>query len=208
LPSVLKMSTSPESLKQSLPSSLDSRDPSGGVSRTPTLAVGLNDALSGKEFNTELDIASESAAAYPSPARRKLLLALFAAAQFVDVALGSGVVIGIEKVSYLPPPSSCASARGLRLTSEHPTLQIAHTLRMGPAESSWIVNAYALTLAAFLLTGGRLADMFSVRPPSWRQPLLVRTLADRSHLLQAKWVFTLGFGTPSSCPEEPSNAAR
>jgi len=41
---------------------------------------------------------------------------------------------------------------------------------MTPTELIWIVNAYALVLAATLLTGGRLADIWS-----------------------SKWVFIIGF---------------
>jgi MFS family permease len=71
-----------------------------------------------------------------------LTLALFR--QFFDVYLSSATIIGIATISQ--------------------------DLAMTPAEASWLINAYTLTLAAFLLAAGRISDMFS-----------------------AKWTFVCGF---------------
>ncbi|KAL7417957.1 major facilitator superfamily domain-containing protein [Mrakia frigida] len=78
-----------------------------------------------------------------SNTRRYSLLALFCFAQFIDIFLASGIVIGVPA--------------------------IAKDLDMTISESIWVVNAYALTassffLAAFLLTGGRISDVTSARP--------------------------------------------
>jgi hypothetical protein len=58
-----------------------------------------------------------------------------------------GEATWIVNGSVLPPSLVCARTRPVkqRLTV------------------SFVDHSYALTLAAFLLTGGRLADMFSVR---------------------------------------------
>src|SRR5919204_1074584 len=42
-----------------------------------------------------------------------------------------------------------------------PSIQSA--LRVGPSELEWIVVGYALTFATFMLTGGKLADLFGRR---------------------------------------------
>jgi MFS family permease len=40
---------------------------------------------------------------------------------------------------------------------------ITEDLELPPAEDVWVINAYALSFAAFLLVAGRLADTFQVR---------------------------------------------
>jgi len=40
---------------------------------------------------------------------------------------------------------------------------ITHDLDLPPSQGVWVLNAYALSFAAFLLVAGRLADMFKVR---------------------------------------------
>jgi MFS family permease len=40
---------------------------------------------------------------------------------------------------------------------------ITHDLDLPPSEGVWVINAYALSFAAFLLVAGRLADTFPVR---------------------------------------------
>jgi MFS family permease len=40
---------------------------------------------------------------------------------------------------------------------------ITHDLNLAPSQGVWVINAYALSFAAFLLVAGRLADMFKVR---------------------------------------------
>ncbi|KAL7417151.1 major facilitator superfamily domain-containing protein [Mrakia frigida] len=79
-----------------------------------------------------------------SNARKYTLLFIFSLAQFLDIFAASAVVLALG--------------------------DIAATVGMTPTESIWIVNAYALVLAATLLTGGRLADIWS-----------------------SKWVFIIGF---------------
>ena len=58
--------------------------------------------------------------------------------KFTDIYLASGVVVGINDIS--------------------------EAFQMSTGEAIWIVNAYALTLAAFLLTGGRVSDVWSAKP--------------------------------------------
>ena len=59
-------------------------------------------------------------------------------AQFMDVYLSTAVLIGIAGISK--------------------------DLEMSIAESVWMLNAYAATLAAFLLTAGRISDIWK---PKW-----------------------------------------
>lgn len=40
---------------------------------------------------------------------------------------------------------------------------ITHDLDLPPSQGVWVINAYALSFAAFLLVAGRLADTFQVR---------------------------------------------
>lgn len=40
---------------------------------------------------------------------------------------------------------------------------ITHDLGLAPSQGVWVINAYALSFAAFLLVAGRLADTFQVR---------------------------------------------
>ena len=42
---------------------------------------------------------------------------------------------------------------------------IQRSLHSSFQDLQWVVDAYSLTLAAFLLTGGALADLFGRRPP-------------------------------------------
>ncbi|KAA1467133.1 MFS general substrate transporter [Dentipellis sp. KUC8613] len=70
-----------------------------------------------------------------SKARRYSLLILFCLAQFVDTF----------NISALYPAI--------------PTLAVA--LGMSTAESTWIMSAYSLTFAAFLLISGRISDVYS-----------------------------------------------
>ncbi|KAL7416396.1 major facilitator superfamily-domain-containing protein [Mrakia frigida] len=68
----------------------------------------------------------------PSDLRRYTLLAVFVSAQFLDIFGASAAIVGLS--------------------------QMAKSLNMTTAESIWVVNAYSLTLASSLLTGGRIAD--------------------------------------------------
>lgn len=45
---------------------------------------------------------------------------------------------------------------GVRLTVS----QIGDEIGLAPAQAVWVINSYALCLAAFLLVAGRLADIF------------------------------------------------
>jgi len=69
----------------------------------------------------------------------------------------------------LPPRPFSLPSFALSFVATPPP-QIATAVGMTPIESIWIVNAYSLVLAATLLTGGRLADIWS-----------------------SKWVFIIGF---------------
>ncbi|KAL7417328.1 major facilitator superfamily domain-containing protein [Mrakia frigida] len=71
--------------------------------------------------------------ALPSNARRNFLLAVFCAAQFLDTFGATAVVVALP--------------------------QMAQDLGMTVSESNWIVNAYSLSLASALLTGGRVSDI-------------------------------------------------
>src|SRR5262249_56645585 len=41
---------------------------------------------------------------------------------------------------------------------------IARDLRLEPAASQWVISAYAILFAGFLMVGGRLADRVGARP--------------------------------------------
>ena len=45
--------------------------------------------------------------------------------------------------------------------------QIGRDLHYSPVGLQWVVNAYVLTFAGFLLLGGRAADLFGRRRVSW-----------------------------------------
>jgi hypothetical protein len=80
----------------------------------------------------------------PSNLRRYCLLVVFCLAQFFDIFSGSAVLIAVPDMS--------------------------EALGMSSAEGTWLVNAYTLSLSAFMLAAGRVSDMFS-----------------------AKWTFVIGF---------------
>ncbi|KAJ3284792.1 hypothetical protein HK104_009769 [Borealophlyctis nickersoniae] len=69
--------------------------------------------------------------------RRYLLLSIFCCAQFLDIFNVSGVIIALTG--------------------------IGQALQMTISELNWIVNAYALTFAAFLLFAGRVSDLYGPR---------------------------------------------
>jgi MFS family permease len=73
-----------------------------------------------------------------TPARGHGALAILSAAQFL-VALDYSII-------YIALPS------------------IARDLRLDPAAAQWVVSAYAVLFAGFLLVGGRLADRVGARP--------------------------------------------
>ncbi|KAL7416311.1 major facilitator superfamily domain-containing protein [Mrakia frigida] len=71
----------------------------------------------------------------PSSTRRWILLSLFTTANFLDVWCGSAAFVALA--------------------------QMGEDLDMTLAELTWIPNSYALCLAAFLLTAGRISDIYS-----------------------------------------------
>ncbi|KAL7415785.1 putative efflux protein EncT [Mrakia frigida] len=70
-----------------------------------------------------------------SSGRKWALLAIFSLAQFLDVVLVSSMFIATEQITI---------DLGLDITS-----------------SVWVIGAYSLTFASFLLLGGRLSDLYS-----------------------------------------------
>jgi MFS family permease len=77
------------------------------------------------------------AAALTDPVRRPAALAVLSVAQFL-VALDYSVI-------YVALPS------------------VARDLRLGPAVAQWVISAYAVLFAGFLMVGGRLADRMGAR---------------------------------------------
>lgn len=65
------------------------------------------------------------------------MLALFCAANFIEILSGSATVPALGS--------------------------IAEELRIEASESQWVLSAYNLTFAAFMLLSGRLSDVFSAK---------------------------------------------
>jgi hypothetical protein len=108
-----------------------SATPAYPLSRCETLVDGSSDAASSKS-PTERDVPSSSPRL---PAARKLaLLALFCLAQFLDVFNNSALFSAI------------------------PTLR--RELGFDESGATWLISAYQLTFASFLLIAGKIADVY------------------------------------------------
>ena len=86
-------------------------------------------------------------------ARKHILLALFAMISMYLrssnelSSLGQATIVDICNIS------------GARMAVS----PVTHDLDLPPSQGVWVINAYALAFAAFLLVAGRLADTFQVR---------------------------------------------
>lgn len=110
-----------------------------------------------KDADAEAPVQEPSPDIAPAPqlswVRKHILLALFA---MVSMYLRSSNELSSPEQSTFVDICNISGARMA-------VSPITHDLDLPPYQGVWLINAYALAFAAFLLVAGRLADTFQVR---------------------------------------------
>lgn len=92
-----------------------------------------------------------------SPERQRLILTMLCAAQFFDIVNASGVIVSLPKVLL---PAITLFKRFMRWYLN----QISEDLGFNPGSIQWVLSAYTLTFASFMLISGRIADIYDPKP--------------------------------------------
>lgn len=86
--------------------------------------------------------------------RKFVLMVLLCCAQFFDIVNASCATVALPTVSV--PISDCL-LHDLNISS----MQIAKDLNFSPGAIQWVLSAYTLTFASFLVSAGRLTDIYN-----------------------------------------------